>query len=313
MHIARFRHDRTLRWGVIENQSVVPLHGEYPTTRDLIERGEDDRRGAIGRSAAIPLSAVTLVSPITAPCRILCQGANYRQHMIESGLDPDAKGYNLFFDKSDCTVNDPNGSVTTPTNVKLLDYEIELGLVFGTTIDAPLKVTRETLADHVFGFVMANDVTARDVQLSETQWFKGKSYRGFCPFGPYIAIPERDEFAYIDALSLSLSVNGEVRQRDTTANLVHKPAPTIAELSTFSDIVPGDILLTGTPHGCALSVPSPMVRRIASALLPEKKLWEVFLKRQRNRPYLKVGDLMTATIASDDGVINLGQQNVTIS
>ena len=72
MHIARFSHDSTTRWGVVEGESVFLLQGEYSTTRDLIERGEEDRRGAIGRSTAIPLSAVTLVSPITAPCRILC-------------------------------------------------------------------------------------------------------------------------------------------------------------------------------------------------------------------------------------------------
>ncbi len=312
MHIARFGQNGAARWGVIKDGMVFPLESDYLTTRDLIGQGDEDRRSAEQRSLGVPISAVALVSPITAPCRIVCQGANYRQHMIESGLDPDAKGYNLFFDKADCTINGPRGSISAPSHVRLLDYEIELGLVFRTTIDAPVDVGREGLSRYIFGFVMANDVTARDVQLSESQWFKGKSYRGFCPLGPYIAIPEPHEFKYLDALTLSLAVNGGSRQRDTTANLVHKPAATISELSNFCDIAPGDVLLTGTPHGCALSVPSPLVRRIAQAVLPEKRLWELFLKRQSKRPYLRPGDVMTATITSEDRAIDLGRQEVSI-
>lgn len=312
MHVARFSHDSESRWGVVRGDRVFPLEQNYRTTRDFIELAGEDRASAELRSAGVAMSAVTFVSPVTAPCRVICQGANYRHHMIESGLDPDAKSYNLFFDKADCTINDPQGSVSAPGHVRLLDYEIELGLVFKTVIDAPVEVRREDLSQYVFGFVMANDVTARDVQLSESQWFKGKSYRGFCPIGPYIAIPEPHEFKYLDALTLSLAVNGGSRQLDTTANLVHKPAPTISELSAFCDIAPGDVLLTGTPHGCALAVPSPLIRRIAQALLPEKMVWEAFLKRQGKRPYLQSGDVMTATITSADGVINLGRQEVAV-
>jgi 2-keto-4-pentenoate hydratase/2-oxohepta-3-ene-1,7-dioic acid hydratase in catechol pathway len=140
------------------------------------------------------------------------------------------------------------------------------------------------------------------------QFFKGKSYRGFCPIGPWLTVLEPDEFEVLDHLDLRLAVNGAVRQSDNTANLVFKPAETISELSTFATIAPGDVLLTGTPSGCALRVPSPAIRRIVQ-LLPERQFWKLFLKKQRRRPeYLQPGDRINATIRAPDGRIDLGEQ-----
>ena len=175
--------------------------------------------------------------------------------MIESGMDPDAKRFNMFFTKSDASVASARGVAVRPKHVALLDYEIELALVFRRAIDKPLAVTRETLKDYVFGVTIANDLSARDVQLPQTQFFKGKSYRGFCPLGPWLTVLEDDEFERLDSLKLELAVNGAVRQRDSTRNLVFKPAETISELSTFANVAPGDVLLTGTPSGCALRLP----------------------------------------------------------
>ena len=120
---------------------------------------------------------------MTAPCRIFCQGANYRQHMIESGLDPDAKTFNIFFTKSDASLNAANGVVRRPPHVVLLDYEIELALVFRRSISSSVTVTPGALQDYVFAVTIANDISARDVQLPQMQFFKGKSYRGFCRSG----------------------------------------------------------------------------------------------------------------------------------
>jgi 2-keto-4-pentenoate hydratase/2-oxohepta-3-ene-1,7-dioic acid hydratase in catechol pathway len=141
--------------------------------------------------------------------------------MVESGMDPDAKLFNMFFTKADASVCSGDEKVTRPSHVKLLDYEIELALVFRRPISS--TVTRETLPDYVFGITIANDLSARDVQLPQTQFFKGKSYRGFCPIGPWLTVLEREEFPRIDDLALELDVNGAPRQRDTTANLVFKP------------------------------------------------------------------------------------------
>ena len=145
------------------------------------------------------------------------------------------------------------------------------------------------------------------------QFFKGKSYRGFCPLGPWLTMLEPNEFALLDNLDLQLRVNDEVRQNDTTANLVFKPWETISELSTFANIAPGDVLLTGTPNGCALRVPPPMIRRVLQ-LLPERKFWELFVSSQRRRPeYLKPGDSVAATIRSVDGRLDLGEQRITVA
>ncbi|WP_288427644.1 fumarylacetoacetate hydrolase family protein [uncultured Agrobacterium sp.] len=314
INLARYETGGETRWGVVKNDAIVPLEGHYPNTGDLIQRGEEDWIAASSRESSVALKDVTLLSPVTAPARLLCQGANYRQHMIESGMNPDEKTFNMFFEKSDCSLNDPFGSVRKPAHVQLLDYEIELALVFRREITAPVKVTDANIAEYVFGITIANDVSARDIQIPQTQFFKGKSYRGFCPVGPYLTVLERDEFRYLDQLNLSLRINGAQRQLDSTRNLVFKPAETISELSTFSNISPGDVLLTGTPSGCALRLPPPLLRKITQFVLPERKLWQTFLKVQSRRPqYLKRNDVMTAKISSADGVIDLGEQRVTIT
>ena len=126
--------------------------------------------------------------------------------------------------------------------------------------------------------------------------------------GPRLTIFEPSEFGILDGLELRLSVNEILRQNDTTANLVFKPTETISELSTFANIAPGDVLLTGTPSGCALRVPPPGVRRVLQ-LLPERSFWNLFLASQSRRPeYLKPGDRIKAAIRSRDGKIDLGEQ-----
>ena len=313
-HLVRYRQGNDIRWGVTLAGGIAPLSGHYPTTADLIAPGEPTGAPRRAAFATVRPAAVELLSPVTAPCRLMCQGANYRQHMIESGMDPDAKVFNMFFEKSDCSVSPPHGSVTRPAHVSLLDYEIELALVFRKAITGPVTVNATNMHEYVFGVTIANDVSARDVQIPQMQFFKGKSYRGFCPLGPYLSVLEREEFAYLDEITLTLAVNGEVRQHDETRNLVFKPAETITELSTFSDIAAGDVLLTGTPSGCALRVPPPLLRKFMQLVLPEQKFWATFKKMQgRRAQYLKPGDVMTATIASADRVIDLGEQRVRVA
>ena len=310
VNLIRFETEAGQRWGVVQGTDVVPLSGDYPTTAELIERGENDWRSA--RGEVIALETLKLLSPVTAPCRIFCQGANYRRHMIESGLGPDTKAFNMFFTKSDAAIGPAVGVVRRPPHVTLLDYEIELALVFRRSISSPITVTLKTLRDYIFAATIANDISARDVQLPQMQFFKGKSYRNFCPIGPWLTILEPSEFVLLDNLDLRLSVNGILRQDDTTANFVFKPSETISELSTFANVAPGDVLLTGTPSGCALRVPSPTVRRLLQ-LLPECKFWNLFVAAQNRRTeYLQPGDRVTATIHSPDGTIDLGKQVTTV-
>ena len=113
----------------------------------------------------------------------------------------------------------------------------------------------------VAGVVVVNDYSARDIQIPQTQFYKGKSYRTFGPVGPYLCLLDRGDFAALKNLDLQLTVNGQVRQRDNTSNLIYSASETLTELSSVHDLHAGDLIATGTPAGCALSVPSPAVPR----------------------------------------------------
>ena len=312
-NLVRFEVGNAPQWGVVSSAGIAALSGSYPTTAALIEHGESDWRAASARPASIPVNSVKILSPVTTACRIYCQGANYRQHMLESGMNPDEKIFNMFFTKSDASISSAQDTVKQPAHVKLLDYEVELALVFRRPISTAVTVTSETIKDYVFAIAVANDLSARDVQLPQMQFFKGKSYRGFCPIGPWLTVLDPADFSYLDNLDLRLAVNGIVRQSDSTKNLVFKPAETISELTTFANVMAGDVLLTGTPSGCALRIPPAPVRRILQ-LLPERQFWKLFLKLQSRRPqYLKPGDRINAGIRSADGRLDLGEQVTLIT
>ena len=312
IHVIHFEHQGRALWGVVRNKRITPIPGDFASTAAFV-RGVDLAALAALGGATLDEREVTLLSPVTRNQQFICQGANYRQHMIESGVDPDAKRFNMFFEKADASIQAPVGAIVRPAHVRLLDYEIELALVMKKPITGPGTVTADALHEYVFGITIANDVSARDVQLPQTQFFKGKSYRGFCPLGPYIALVDPSDMHYLDELVLTLEVNGNVRQRDTTHNLVYKPAETISELSTFSDVSPGDVLLTGTPAGCALRAPKRFLRNLMQLVLPEPRLWDTFVRMQSKRAeYLKPGDVVRATIASEDHEIDLGAQSHTV-
>lgn len=314
LHIVRFEAANNIQWGLIEGNQVRPLNAPCTTTRALLETGRASIR-KLAETAGDPLAldTIRLLSPITAPAKVLCQGANYRQHMIDSGMNPDAKAFNMFFTKSTASITGPSGNIIKPRHVTLLDYEIELTLVLGKSTDGPAKVTNNNLHEYVAGICIGNDISARDVQIPQMQFHKGKSYRTFCPLGPVLCLLEPDEMHYLNDLQLTLTVNAGVRQQDSSANLVFKPAESLTEYSQIQDFEPGDVMMTGTPAGCALGLPSPTAVRL-SALLPEAKKWELFLKSQRSRKqYLKAGDKVESTIVSRDGKINLGRQSHVIA
>lgn len=314
VHLVRYEHNARTAWGVLAGDVISPLTGEYARTADLIERGRSDWTAAAAQHGGLLLSDVALLSPVTTPCRVMCQGANYRQHAIESGMDPDKRTFNLFFDKTDAAVTGPHDPVTRPAHVTLLDYEIELTLVLNGTVTAPTTVTAENLHEYVFGVTIGNDLSARDVQLPQGQFLKGKSYRGFCPLGPVLAVLEPEDLGLLDDLELRLEVNGSLRQSDNTANMLYRPAETLTELSEFCNWAPGDVLLTGTPHGITAGSPPAVVRRLATALLPEDKLWAAFVRLNQRKPYLQPGDVLTASIRNAAGTLDLGtQQNAIVA
>lgn len=307
LNLVRYEHQNQARWGVLHGQKIAPIPGDYPTTGDLV------RAANIAELKALPVSEltvseVTMLSPVTRNQQFVCQGANYRQHMIESGMDPDAKNYNMIFTKAPSCIVAADSDLIKPSVVKFLDYEIELGLIMRREITGKINVSEQSLHEFIAGLVIVNDYSARDIQIPQMQFYKGKSFRTFGPIGPWLCLLEAADMPYLKQLQLRLTVNGQVRQNDSTANLVHGPVATLNELAGVQDLEPGDLIATGTPAGCALTIPSPAKMRIA-ALLPEAKKWALFLKAQAARTqYLKVGDVVEASIRSADGKIDLGVQ-----
>ena len=307
LNLVRYEHQNQARWGVLHGQKIAPIPGDYPTTGDLV------RAANIAELKALPVSEltvseVTVLSPVTRNQQFVCQGANYRQHMIESGMDPDAKNYNMIFTKAPSCIVAADSDLIKPQVVKFLDYEIELGLIMRCEVTGKVSVSEQNLHEFIAALVIVNDYSARDIQIPQMQFYKGKSFRTFGPIGPWLCLLEPADMPYLKQLQLRLTVNGQVRQNDSTANLVHGPVATLNELAGVHDLEPGDLIATGTPAGCALTIPSPAKMRIA-ALLPEAKKWALFLKAQAARTqYLKVGDVVEASIRSADGKIDLGVQ-----
>jgi 2-keto-4-pentenoate hydratase/2-oxohepta-3-ene-1,7-dioic acid hydratase in catechol pathway len=266
---------------------------------------------AAGRAQVLPPGELNLLSPVTAPARVVAQAVNYRSHALESGMDPDAVPP-VFFRKASHSLTGPDGDIIRPEGIGFLDYEIELGLVIGADLPAGTTVTNDDLARYVAALVVTNDVSARQVQLTKTQFYEAKSYPTFTPAGPWLTLVDDADLARLGSLRLTLSVNGQVRQDSTIADMITGPARALSVLSRFQPMARGDLLLTGTPGGTALKAPSKVVEKLAG-LLPSATKWRLFFERQaRNPRYLRDGDVITATIRSADGLLDLGTQHNTV-
>jgi 2-keto-4-pentenoate hydratase/2-oxohepta-3-ene-1,7-dioic acid hydratase in catechol pathway len=266
---------------------------------------------ATGAQDAVPAESVDLLSPVTVPARVVAQAVNYRSHATDSGFDPDTVPA-AFFRKASHSITGPAGDITRPDGVGFLDYEIELGLVIGADLPVGTTVTDADLARYVAALVVADDVSARQIQLVKTQFYEAKSYPTFTPVGPWLTLVDTADLARLGSLRLTLSVNGQVRQDSTTADMIVRPAQALTLLSRFQPMAPGDLLLTGTPGGTALKAPAKIAGLVAG-LLPPATRWKLFFNQQAANPrYLHDGDVITATIASPDGQLDLGTQHTTV-
>jgi 2-keto-4-pentenoate hydratase/2-oxohepta-3-ene-1,7-dioic acid hydratase in catechol pathway len=159
---------------------------------------------------------------------------------------------------------------------------------------------------------MCDDISARDVQLEKGQFYESKSYPTFTPTGPRLVLLRGDEVTRLSGLRLRLWVNGQLRQDGTAADMITRPAAALSLLARFQRLDPGDLLLTGTPGGTALQSPRAVVAKMGD-LLPTPLKWRTFFARQeRNPAYLKAGDVITASIASEDGTLDLGTQRTMV-
>ncbi|OBF33338.1 fumarylacetoacetase [Mycolicibacterium peregrinum] len=263
-------------------------------------------------SATVPVDSLDLLSPVTAPCRVVAQMTNFASHVKDAGMDPKTVPL-TFFRKTSGSVSGPFDDIVKPPHVKFLDYEVEIGLVIGRKLPVGTEVTEANLADYVAGLVVTNDVSARDVQLPQTQFYEAKSYPTFTPAGPMLVLLTAAELKRFGDLRLELRVSGEVRQNMLVdGDMIYKPLQALQSLARFQHLSPGDLVLTGTPAGTALSAPPKPVEIIGSLLPPAMK-WKAFFSRQaRNPKYLQHGDVVELSVATDDGAIDLGTQRTSV-
>jgi 2-keto-4-pentenoate hydratase/2-oxohepta-3-ene-1,7-dioic acid hydratase in catechol pathway len=241
----------TARPGLLHEDSVIDLTsvGNYRDTLAVIANGLDAASDiadlAETSGQRVPLSDVKLLAPIARPPRIFCIGLNYRDHAAESKMEL-PRVPTVFFKLVSAIVG-PDAAIELPRLTQQADYEAELAVVIGP---GGKNIAAADWSKHVFGYTILNDVSARDVQLSTSQWSLGKSFDTFAPLGP--AIVSAPEIADPHRLDIRLAVNGEVLQSSNTRELIFPIPELIAYISSIAPLETGDIISTGTPAGVGL-------------------------------------------------------------
>jgi len=298
-------------WWVKTPDGAARIDTAATTTGQLLADRAAIEAAAAGADS-VAVDTLELVSPVTRPCRVVAQMTNFESHVKDAGMDP-ASVPLTFFRKASASINGPFDEIVKPEHVRLLDYEVEIGLVIGRAIAVGTSISDANLAEFIAGLVVTNDVSARDVQLPQTQFYEAKSYPTFTPVGPELVLLDAAELKRFGDLRLRLSVNGNERQNTLVeGDMLYRPLQTLQSLTQFQELAPGDLVLTGTPAGTALSAPPKPVEIIGNLLPPAVK-WRVFFKRQAANPrYLQDGDIVEASVATDDGAIDLGTQRTAI-
>ena len=207
----------------------------------------------------IPLNTVQLEVPFYPKRNVFCVGKNYKAHIKEfdHAEDPQAPGRPIFFTKAATSVIGPEEEIDAHTaTTHQPDYEGELGVIIGKR---GTNISEEDALKYVYGYTIINDVTARDLQKSHMQWFKGKSLDTFCPMGPTVMIGD-----WPVPFTIYTKVNGELRQEGNTQDLIFSIPRLIAELSEGMTLLPGDVIATGTPSGVALGMPPEVQKYLES-------------------------------------------------
>ena len=204
--------------------------------------------------------SIRLGSAVCRPSKIICIGLNYRDHAAETKAEPPKEP--VIFFKSTTSLVGPNDPLIAPKNSTKIDWEVELAVVIGKKA---LYVPKEKALDYVAGFVLHNDYSERKFQLEQGgQWVKGKSADTFAPLGPFLATP--DEVPNVGNLSMWLKVNGQFRQKSSTANMIFDVATLVSYVSQFMTLLPGDVMSTGTPAGCGMGQNPPVYLKVGDVV-----------------------------------------------
>jgi 2-keto-4-pentenoate hydratase/2-oxohepta-3-ene-1,7-dioic acid hydratase in catechol pathway len=248
VRIARFTAGGDPQYGVVE---LTDDGGRYPETVSVLT-GDPIAMSVQLTGERRNLDGVRLLAPVIPRSKIVAVGRNYAAHAAE--MDEEVPETPLTFFKPNTSVIGPGEPIIYPLASHRVDFEGELAVVIGR-ICKEVPVSR--VSEVIFGYTIANDVTARDLQKTDGQWARAKGYDTFCPLGPWITTHQRlDEVA---ALAIRTTVDGEPRQDGTTSDMVFKIPELVAYISSYTTLLPGDVILTGTPAGAGPVLPGQQV------------------------------------------------------
>ncbi|HEV8042657.1 MAG TPA: fumarylacetoacetate hydrolase family protein [Bryobacteraceae bacterium] len=243
---------------LVEDQVLGLAQAGYPSMLDVLAGGPGARAKieswVKSSGAPVPLSSVTLLAPVPRPPKLICVGLNYRDHAIESKME--IPKVPTIFSKFPSAVIAAGQRIVLPKNSAQPDYEAEFAFVIGR---GGRHIPAERWQEHVFGYTVINDVSARDFQMATSQWLMGKTFDTFAPMGPHIV--SADEIPDPHALDISLTINGEVLQHSNTRELIFKIPELVAFLSSVFTLEPGDVVSTGTPAGVGVARKPPRFLR----------------------------------------------------
>ena len=251
MRICRFSVNGEVAFGVVEGPGADPA--------DLVVATLEGHPFApfAFTGARHRMSDVRLLAPVL-PSKVVCIGKNYAEHIAEMGLPaPEAP---VVFLKPSTSVIGPGDPIQLPRNSERVDHEAELAVVIGRLCR---EVPRASALDVVLGYTVGNDVTARDFQKADGQWTRGKGHDSFCPLGPWVETELNPS-----GLQVQCFVDGEVRQDGNTRDLIHDVPAVIEWISAFMTLLPGDVILTGTPAGVGPLVPGNAVTALVDGIGP---------------------------------------------
>ncbi len=235
---------------VVDLTTAFPGDSRFSSVSALLRAGKNSMSRAqqwvnekpIRKDPGAPIEAVRYAPPVDERCRIFCVGLNYADHAAENKLPPPESP--IFFAKLAAVAIGNEEPIPVPVVSQQVDYEAEVAFVIGARAK---RVPIDQACRYIAGFTIMNDVTARDLQFQDKQWFRGKNCDGFAPLGPWVV--STDELSDPDNLTISLRLNGEVRQRSNTSQLFFKPAALLSFLSQTLTLEAGDVISTGTPGG----------------------------------------------------------------
>ncbi|MCG6971514.1 MAG: fumarylacetoacetate hydrolase family protein [Desulfobacterales bacterium] len=254
MKLVRFGEKGKEKPGLYKDGNVVDLRKLFPEIPDIGERFF--RENWLEKIAGVEEPGQKIKDrigcPIHQPSKIICLGKNYAEHAKEGGFEnPDRP---LIFCKTVNTLNGPFDSIILPKSSGKIDWEVELAIIIGKE---GKRISKAQARDYIAGFTVMNDVSGREAQFSDSQWFRGKSFDGFAPAGPLMVTP--DEIGDVNNLRITATVDGKIMQDGNTRDMIFDVYTIIEDISEDITLIPGDIISTGTPAGVGIFRDPPVV------------------------------------------------------